>query len=454
MAERLAHGILALGLMTAATACQPVGAPTTQPPVTATTGINVANASAIARAEQAAIAGDLVGAREGFAAVLRSDPNSVPGSIGLAEAYLALGERDAAFRLFDTATRHAHGPERARIAQGRGLIALHREDLADARRELSTAVDLDPRLWRAWIGLGRLHARAGERNAARVAFAQAEANADKLGSVMNDIGMSYLLEREPGDAATFFERALVVDPDLEVARGNLRIARALGRQYEIAVAGAAPGDLADTLNNVGYIAVVNGDFDVADRFLRRAVEVSPVYHEAAVANLNLLAHAQLSGQRPDPRSRLSRAERPAEGLERKASPVALAPLATEPQGEQISLAIASAETDSPGADAAVLEDPAATRLMAKASVPETVLENAEPADIGFRWDHGQGGAAPALAAGSPVAHDPDPDVASTASSASSARSNVAVSDRKDAGPFQWADPTGPIKAQASADVRQ
>ncbi|MFK7944641.1 MAG: hypothetical protein AB8B85_17280, partial [Paracoccaceae bacterium] len=84
----------------------------------------------------------------------------------------------------------------------------------------------------------------------------------------------------------------------------------VGRPPQLAGQEAPAEELPDALNNVGYIAVVNGDFAVADQYLRRAMEISPTYHEAAAANLNLLAHAQTSGERPSVAQRIASASKP------------------------------------------------------------------------------------------------------------------------------------------------
>jgi Tfp pilus assembly protein PilF len=104
--------------------------------------------------------------------------------------------------------------------------------------------------------------------------------------------MSHLEEDDPAAALKQFQRALAIDPANRTASANARIARAMLRDYDAAVSGARPEELPDVLNNVGYIAVMNGDFDTADALLRRAIEANPVYHESAKANLDLLAQAR------------------------------------------------------------------------------------------------------------------------------------------------------------------
>lgn len=278
-------GLLALGACESDLVAEapPSTAPITDRP------IRVSNE--LARGQQALSAGDLQAAQAAFTAALRGSPNDPEPAIGLAETYLALGDIETAKRLLDLVAATESGAENARLLQGRGFVALRQGDTELAVRLLEQSVDRDPGQWRAWAGLGRAYGRLGRSRQARAAFARAEDAAPIRALVINDIGMLHLEENDPAAALEAFQRALAVDPDNAMANANARIARAMLGDYEAAVSGARPEELPDVLNNVGYIAIVNGDFEVADRLLRRAVEISPVYHEPASANLELLAQA-------------------------------------------------------------------------------------------------------------------------------------------------------------------
>ena len=248
-------------------------------------------ASEIARGRQALAAGDLSSAQSAFTAALRGSPNDPEPAVGLAETYLAMGDLETAGRLFDIVAQAEGGAADARLLQGRGLVALGQGRTDEAVGYLEASVERDPAQWRAWAGLGRAYGRQGKARQARNAFGRAEESAPSPAVVINDVGMLHLEENDPAAALQAFQRALSVDPGNAIASANARIARAMLGEYDAAISGARPDELPYVLNNVGYIAVVNGDFDVADRLLRRAIETSPVYHEAASANLNLLAQA-------------------------------------------------------------------------------------------------------------------------------------------------------------------
>ncbi|MEM9140212.1 MAG: hypothetical protein AAGB15_10320, partial [Pseudomonadota bacterium] len=295
----------------------------------------------------------------------------------------------------------------------------------------------DSGLWRAWLGLGQAHDRQGEATAARRAFAAAERTAPRQAAVQNDIGMTYLSEKQPKKALRFFRTALKIDPGFQVARANVRIAHAMVGDYENAIAGAPERGMADVLNNVGYVAILNRDFDVADRLLRRALEVSPTYHEAAVANLDLLARMADGGGTPSPVA--------ADDGEGAAPKTADAETATGRQDRAETLAAlalqVSADADRGGeASPQTAQHPTAPAKPARAAALSTDAGD----DRAFRWADSQ--VTPgATASGRPNA---------AASAGQTPRADAAARPAPEAGAsraFRWRETTdeAPISAEAS-----
>lgn len=221
---------------------------------------------------------------------LRRAPNDPGSALRMAETALGGGKLKRAAQLFELAEHNARRPV-ARSLQGRGLIALRSGQPELALRLFNQALERDPDLWRAKIGTARAHLALGDPAGATQALIRAEASAALNASALNDIGMVFLTDQVPDRAVAYFERALVLEAQHPSARSNIRIARAMLGDYDAAVAGVAPDDAADALNNAGYAAILNGAYETADRLLRRALEISPVYHAAARANLELLNQA-------------------------------------------------------------------------------------------------------------------------------------------------------------------
>ena len=177
---------------------------------------------------------------------------------------------------------------RARAYQGMGLSLMALGDVSVARPQLERAVEADPALWRSWMALARVHDGDKDWPAAQAAYDKALAAHPNSPVIVNNMGMSLMLQHRYTEAVQTFQHALEIDPAMEMTRANLRIALAWQGQYDEALVGARPGDRADALNNVGYVAMLRGDQNAAQQYFSQALEISPVYHERAARNLETL----------------------------------------------------------------------------------------------------------------------------------------------------------------------
>ncbi|MBL9096919.1 MAG: tetratricopeptide repeat protein, partial [Alphaproteobacteria bacterium] len=103
----------------------------------------------------------------------------------------------------------------------------------------------------------------------------------------NNLGLSYARQRRYDEAITQFHLALALKAD-PLVRTNLRFAYAMKGEYLNALAGVAKENLPDALNNVGYAAMLRGDYEAAEAYLTRAIEASATHHRTASDNLQLL----------------------------------------------------------------------------------------------------------------------------------------------------------------------
>jgi Flp pilus assembly protein TadD len=172
--------------------------------------------------------------------------------------------------------------------QGMGLSLLAIGDVPQATTQLEHAVAADPKLWRAWTGLGRAHDEQKRWADAAAAYDGALAAEPGSAVILNNMGMSLLLQHRYAEAAGAFESAIAKDPAMETARSNLRIALAWQDRYDEALAGLQSAERADALNNIGYVAMLRGQYPQAQRFFTQAMEASPTYHHGAAKNLEAL----------------------------------------------------------------------------------------------------------------------------------------------------------------------
>ena len=97
--------------------------------------------------------------------------------------------------------------------------------------------------------------------------------------------MSWLEAGHPEEAIAQFEKALRLDPALDAAGMNRRLAMAYQGRYGDALADVPPARLVEALNNVGRVAMRRGDYAQAETLLKRAMAASPTLNEAIANNL-------------------------------------------------------------------------------------------------------------------------------------------------------------------------
>jgi tetratricopeptide (TPR) repeat protein len=108
---------------------------------------------------------------------------------------------------------------------GLGLIAADQGKPAEAAREFEQATALDPNNASYWTNLGNARRATGDAAGADNAYRHALDIDARAADAANGLGVLLVEARRPGEAVTWFERALAASPDLVEARLNLAIAR-------------------------------------------------------------------------------------------------------------------------------------------------------------------------------------------------------------------------------------
>jgi Flp pilus assembly protein TadD len=200
--------------------------------------------------------------------------------------------------LSDYRTAEASPSTHAPSLQGQGLALslLGRSD--EAMAMLKRAVDEDHTAWRAWNALGAEYDQRAEWKLAEDAYEHAFSSSGGAALVLNNRGYSRLLQRRREEAITDLAAALRKKPGLAEARTNLRLALAMGGDYDRAIAGGSPGDQAALLNNAGFAAGMRGDYEKAQDLLTRAVALKSEYYARASENLKIVRALAARGDEP------------------------------------------------------------------------------------------------------------------------------------------------------------
>lgn len=237
-------------------------------------------------------------ARDALQRLRSRQPDNHEVAFLLGEVLLKQGQPKAAVEHYKAAVA---SPEVQAVSlQGAGLCLLQLGRTEEAMVSLEQAVVADPSLWRAHNALGRIADMRKEWPAAEASYRNAIAANPTSAPLHNNLGMSYVMQQRFDEAQTEFQAALDIDRNLKVAATNIRMTYALRGEYVQALAGVPEAEMPDALNNVGYAAMMRGDYKAAEAYLARALEISPAYHRAAAANLEQLKGIlALTGEEPE-----------------------------------------------------------------------------------------------------------------------------------------------------------
>jgi TolB-like protein/Flp pilus assembly protein TadD len=279
----------------------------------------------------------IVDSRQAFSKAIAADPQFARAFAGLADTYLVYRETPGSLMQGDTMPFDEAIVEAERAIDqalalepvladpyiSRAAVAAARSDWASEERDLRTAIDLNPSLVRAFLGLGANLLAQGRPDEAHDAFLnaasldplnpQVAARLARLTAAMGDYdtAVSYPLRLlESGLRSPLTLEALV---DISSAYGRfvkrVQWARELVRLSPTRAAGLA--ELADAYMELG-------EFDLADRWARRAADLSAVQAfkvrarlyavRKDMVGLTRLVESAIQSDPPQPGTRLSPAQ--------------------------------------------------------------------------------------------------------------------------------------------------
>lgn len=226
--------------------------------------------------------------------------------LGLADSALSLGWRaekyeTRAFELYSKISEDIDNSEDHKSRTKSGLLLLEIANLKPdaAEEQLRLALEGSPNDPRLWNALGKLHDNNMSWLKALDAYVQALTVAKQIDSstaaVVNNMGMSLLMQGRKKEALAKFKQANKSNPDMPVYDNNLRLAQTLSGKTKAALKGLSEIRAAQIYNDAGVIAQAQGKPKKARKFYKKAIEQSPVYFVVAEKNLAGL----LSGATPD-----------------------------------------------------------------------------------------------------------------------------------------------------------
>ncbi|WP_372777949.1 tetratricopeptide repeat protein [Litorivivens sp.] len=180
-------------------------------------------------------------------------------------------------------------PEDLNLRENYAITLLKQQDIKQAEAQFLAIHTLSPDRPATLNYLGVISDLQGDYAAAGDYYQKALSLQPNNAIFNNNYGYSRLMLGDFIAAEHWFRQALEQNPDqAERITNNLAIAYARQGQYEKAITLlSATGDEPSVLNNIGYVALLNGDYRSAIAYLERAIELSPSYYARAAANLEL-----------------------------------------------------------------------------------------------------------------------------------------------------------------------
>jgi Flp pilus assembly protein TadD len=171
-----------------------------------------------------------------------------------------------------------------------GLYFLENGQTGMAKEHLTIAVANNKSSWKAHNGLGVIADLANNSPEAIAHYQAALAIQPSNPMILNNLGYSYYLAGNESKAKSLFNQALGYDNRNERAIHNLALIEIKKGNYSTATAlFNRIMSVHESYNNIGYICMLTGRYDVAEEYLRRAIDESPVYFPKAQENLKTLA---------------------------------------------------------------------------------------------------------------------------------------------------------------------
>jgi len=228
-------------------------------------------------------------ALENYAQVYAYDPTEIKALFGQAQSHLAMGDYLKAARIFWSENLNKLGEDFAdQVAIGKILSGVYTDRYDNPISAINDGMMLSPDDARLWNAKGQYHDRRAEWMDALGAYLEAMKTGDWQAGTVNNMGMSLLLQDRLDEARDKFEQALGLKPDSEVYDSNLRMVHILQGDLKKALSGLSETRAADVLNDAGYVAMKRQKNGLAQGLFKKALEISPVYHAKAQANLDSL----------------------------------------------------------------------------------------------------------------------------------------------------------------------
>ena len=178
-------------------------------------------------------------------------------------------------------------PDNAVAHEELGLLYIGAREVAQARKYLRRAIELDETRWPAHNALGVLADTQRNYSTAIEHYRLALTHNPRSAMLLTNLGYSNYLIGDLDRAEDLYRSAIGMDASYKRAFANLGLISARRGNYDDAVIILRKvTEQRQAYNDVGYLAYQNGDLDAAAWLLSEAIRISPSYYATAYENLD------------------------------------------------------------------------------------------------------------------------------------------------------------------------
>lgn len=220
-----------------------------------------------------------------YSRLLAHDPNDFEAKLGAGNSFLALGNYGKAASIFWGEAPDILSNDWSTGKTLSGIYFGKFENNETAIHDGMMIAPNDPRLWNA---KGRWHDQREEWQEALLCYVTALDTGESQSATINNMGMSLMLQKRYSESLEKFAQAKSLSPDTEIYDNNLRMNHILLNNLAEALMDIDEHRASDIFNDAGYVAIQQNNIIMAERFFEKAMEISPVFHVKANANLSAL----------------------------------------------------------------------------------------------------------------------------------------------------------------------
>ena len=222
---------------------------------------------------------------EYFRKALAEEPDRADFRRGLAHSLVRAERYTEAARVFQELITLGQDTPADRVEYA--LVAI-RLDRWDDARTVAKSFPAGLQTPRRYMIEAMLADQDGEWEAADELYAKAEEISGQPAGILNNWGVSQMARGDLKAAEDTFERAISYDQRLFSAKNNLALVRGLQGEYRLPLVPLTAEERAVLLNNLGIIAMRQGEERIARGLFAGAVDAHPQHYAGAADKLAVL----------------------------------------------------------------------------------------------------------------------------------------------------------------------